>query len=294
MAQRLTAGEVIKRIRDHVGAAWISPSSEGFQRGSQETEVSGIVTTWTPTLEVLSRAVSLKHNLVISVEPPFWRETGPVKTEVAYGSPPPEVLEKDAAYQYKQKWIDEHNLILWRFNENYKALPSNPRLNALADLLRWSSYKDAMATQKHSGLCAGVYALPETPLLTLAKEAATRTSAKALRTLGDPAARIKRVALLPGYITNAHMMSLTNDRDIDAVMCGEACQWEAFEYAEDWITQGWGKAFIMLGVAASEDPGGKAIARWLQTFLTGIPSTGIADGEPYNFVVAHEGMKGAA
>ena len=156
MAQGITAGEIVRRIRGQIGEQWISPSSEGFQCGSEDTKVDGIVTTWTPSIEVLSRAVSQKHNFIISVEPPFWRESGPVKTEVAYGSPPQDLLAKSGAYEYKKKFIDEHGLVLWRFNENYKALPSNPRLNALASALGWSGHEDKPATQKVAKLRAGI------------------------------------------------------------------------------------------------------------------------------------------
>jgi len=291
MAQVITAGEIVRRIRGQIGEQWISPSSEGFQCGSEDTKVDGIVTTWTPSIEVLSRAVSQKHNLIISVEPPFWQESGPVKTEVAYGSPSKDLLEKSGAYEYKKKLIDEHGLVLWRFNENYKAISSNPRLNALARALGWSGHEDKAATQNVAKPRAGIYGIPEVPLGALARQAAKNTGARTLRSLGDPEVRIKMVALLPGYVTDAQMMAAVRDRDVDAVVCGEACQWEAFEYAEDWITQGWGKGLIMLGVAASEDPGAKAIASWLQTFLTDVPSVGIADGEPYNFVVSHEKVK---
>ena len=42
---------------------------------------------------------------------------------------------------------------------------------------------------------------------------------------------------------------------VDAVISGDACEWEAFEYAEDWISAGEGKALILLGTAVSMNPG---------------------------------------
>jgi putative NIF3 family GTP cyclohydrolase 1 type 2 len=282
----LTAGDIIKRIRDHVGASWLAPTSEGFECGSESVTVNGIVTAWTPTIDAINKAVSLKANFMISVEPPYWHEFGSIKTEVSYGRPTPEALNANPVYQSKKKLIDSNNLVIWRFNENFKALPDNPRLNALAASLHWKGREDAAATKKLAGIQAGVYAIPETSFLNLAKQAKDLVGAKALRAVGDPKASIRRVALLPGYMTNERMMAMVHDRNVDVVISGDACQWESFEYAEDWIDASWGKGLILLGQAASESPGGKEMANWLQSFIKDVPVTGFACGELYDFVLA--------
>ena len=283
----VTAGQIVKRIRDRVGASWKSPSSEGFECGNENANVTGIVTAWTPTLEVIEKAVSLKHNFIVCMEPPFWHEFGQVKTEVSYGRPTPEMLDKNPVYQHKKKLIESNHLAIWRFNENFQALPENPRLKALAETLRMKGREDAAATQKLASIHAGVYAIPETSLFNLAKQAKELAGAKALRTVGDPKATVRRVALLPGYMTDESMMAIVHDRNVDVVISGDACQWEAFEYAEDWIDAGWGKGLILLGHAVSESPGGKEMANWLHAFVTDVPVVGVASGECYDFVPVH-------
>lgn len=283
----VTAGQIISRIRQRIGTAWKSPSSERFECGSENANVTGILTAWTPSIEVLEKAVSLKHNLVISMEPPFWHEFGEVKAEVSYGRPTLEMLKQDRAFQFKKKLIDDNGIVIWRFHENYVALPENPRLHALAEVLGMKGREDAAATRKRNGTQSGVYAISETTLRNLAKQAHDLAGAKTLRALGDPQARIRRVALAPGYMTNQRLMDIVRGRDVDAVICGDACQWESFEYAEDWIDAGWGKAMILLGQAASESPGGKAMAGWLSSFIADVPVTGVACGECYQFVAVH-------
>jgi putative NIF3 family GTP cyclohydrolase 1 type 2 len=287
MATNLAANAVVERIRSQVSSTWMGGTSEGFQCGDQNAKVTGIVVAWTPSVELLQKAISLQHNLIISMEPPFWRESGPVFTEVSMGTPSMKVLEANPAYQYKKKLIDDHGLILWRFNENYKSLPANPRLNALARTLGYKAHEIPAATQKLAAIGAGVYAIPEIPLADLAKNAKERANAKALRVLGDPKERVRSVALLPGYIEDEHIMAMVHDRNVDVVVCGEPCEWEAFEYAEDWITAGWGKGMIALGRAASEDPGAKELATWIGSFITEVPVTGIAVGEPFSYVPSH-------
>jgi putative NIF3 family GTP cyclohydrolase 1 type 2 len=288
MATNLTANVVVERIRSHVGSAWMGGTSEGFQCGDLNAKVTGIATAWTPTVEALQRAISLQHNLIISMEPPFWHESGPVFTEVSMGTPSMKILEASSVYQYKKKLIDDHELILWRFNENYRALPSNPRLNALARTMGYKGLENPAATQKLAATGAGVYAIPEISLAELAKKARESANAKALRVLGDPKEKVKSVALLPGYIQDEDIMAMLYDRNVDVVVCGEPCEWEAFEYAEDWITAGWGKGMIALGRAASEDPGAKELAGWIGSFITDVPVTGIAVGEPFSYVPSHK------
>ncbi|MBZ5659672.1 MAG: Nif3-like dinuclear metal center hexameric protein [Acidobacteriia bacterium] len=288
MATSLTANAVVEMIRSQVSRNWMGGTSEGFQCGDLNATVTGIATAWTPTIEALQKAISLNLNLMISMEPPFWRESGPVFTEVSMGTPSMKVLEASSVYQYKKKLIDDHGLILWRFNENYRALASNPRLNALARTLGYKAHENAAATQRLAAIGAGVYAIPEIPLADLAKKTRDSANAKALRVLGDPKEKVKSVALLPGYIENEDIMAMVRDRNVDVVVCGEPCEWEAFEYAEDWITAGWGKGMIMLGRAASEDPGAKELAAWMRSFITDVPVTGIAVGEPFSYVPSHK------
>jgi putative NIF3 family GTP cyclohydrolase 1 type 2 len=287
MATNLTADRVVEKIRSEVSSDWMGGTSEGFQCGDRNARVTGIATTWTPTIEALQKAISLRHNLVISMEPPFWRESGTVRTEVSMGTPSKKVLEASPVYQYKKKLIDDHGLTLWRFNENYRALPSNPRLNALARTLDYKAHENPAATQKLAAIGAGVYEIPEISLADLAKKARDRVNAKALRVLGNPNEKVKSVALMPGYIEDEDIMAMVHARNIDVVVCGEPCEWEAFEYAEDWITAGWGKGMVALGRAASEDPGAIELATWIGSFLTDVPLTGIAVGEPFSYVPTH-------
>ena len=288
MATSLTASAVVEKIRSQVSRTWMGGTSERFESGEMEAQVTGIATAWTPTIEALEKAISLKHNLIISMEPPFWRESGPVRTEVSMGTPTVRVLEDSSVYQHKKKLIGDHELIIWRFNENYRALPFNPRLNALARTLGYKAHEDARATQKLAATGAGVYTIPEISLADLAKKARAGAKAKALRVLGDPQEKVKSVALLPGYIQNEDIMAMVRDRNVDVVICGEPCEWEAFEYAEDWITAGWGKGMISLGRAASEDPGAAELAAWIGSFISDVPVTGIAIGEPFSYVPSHQ------
>ena len=71
-ADSLTAAQVIERIQKNVGVAWHEPTVDTFKAGDPNTRVTGIVTTFAATLDVLQRASASGKNLIISHEPTFY------------------------------------------------------------------------------------------------------------------------------------------------------------------------------------------------------------------------------
>ena len=72
----ISCQQLIERIQNNVGVPWQSQRADGFSDGilfgSGDTTVSGIVTAFTPTLEVLRRAVASGKNTIICREAPFY------------------------------------------------------------------------------------------------------------------------------------------------------------------------------------------------------------------------------
>jgi len=103
----ITSQRLIEQVQKSVEVPWQSQRSDGFSDGilfgSSETTVSGIVTTFTPTLDVLREAVSSAKNVIICREAPtysrgeraplFWRN-GP--------APSKELLDNDLVWRAKQ------------------------------------------------------------------------------------------------------------------------------------------------------------------------------------------------
>lgn len=94
-----------------------------------------------------------------------------------------------------------------------------------------------------------------------------------MRVLGKPGTKITRIALNPGY---ANLMGPVRAlAQADVFIAGEAREWEGVEYAFDAVAAGQNKALILLGHAISE------CARWLRTFLPGVPIGFIPAGDPF-------------
>jgi hypothetical protein len=56
---------------------------------------------------------SLRHNLIISMEPPFWRESGTVRTEVSMGTPSMKALARTLGYKAHENPAATQKLAAW-------------------------------------------------------------------------------------------------------------------------------------------------------------------------------------
>ncbi len=257
-ARSITAAQVAERIRANVGAAWREKTIDGFKAGSPETAVTGIVTTVMATRRVLARAVELGRNLVVTQEPVFYN-----------ANDEPGNRASDPIYLAKKAYIEQHGLVVFRFADHWNSRQPDPRVAALARALSW----EGPGTN-------GVFAIRETPLSALAAHLRERLQVRGgLRTLGAPGMRVRSALLIPGTADVPTVMARLKDADV--VVAGEPREWEVVPYVLDGREAGANKALLAIGRVVSEEPGMKACAEWLETFVPEVPVGTIAVGDPY-------------
>jgi hypothetical protein len=140
MADLLTAQQVIDRIQSSFGSSWKSTSSDVFLAGDPKSKVTGIVTTWTPTLDVLRRAAASGKNLIISRESPFWDRGAAVAGYSGAGAAiKKEVLAQNPTYQKKLEFLDKSKLVVWRFFDNWNSRQPDGQRVGLVKALASSS-----------------------------------------------------------------------------------------------------------------------------------------------------------
>jgi putative NIF3 family GTP cyclohydrolase 1 type 2 len=255
----VTAQQVVDRIQQQIGPAWKTPSSDIFHAGNRESEVTGIVTTFAPSLDVLQRAVAGKKNMVVSREAPYWTR-GRV----------PESMNQDATYRFKRDFIQSNNLILWRFFDNWNARKPDGQLTALARALGWQD----RATGN------GYFPLPPATLKETAANIKRTLKMKSLRIIGDPNIKVTKAALSHGMYQVADLEKHLAEPGVDLVVIGEPIEWEASPYFADLVASGQKKGLIVLGQEVSEEPGCGEMASWLRSFLKEVPVEWIPTGEP--------------
>jgi putative NIF3 family GTP cyclohydrolase 1 type 2 len=255
----LTAGQVVERIKEHLGVPWRGGPTDTFKSGDERTPVTGIATTVMSTFDVIKRAAAARRNLIITHEPTFW--TG--NDEVGG-------FANDALYKQKLQFIRDNNIAVWRFHDHLHARQPDMSAVGLAEALGWTPY-----LSKNE---ARVYTLPPKRLRELAKDVERRLRLPAIRVVGDPESTVSRAALMQGA---APFHAATVFPNVDVIVAGEQREWEGVEYAFDANTAGQRKGLILIGHWVSEDQGMRLCADWLKSFVTEVPVEWIPAGDPF-------------
>jgi len=254
-AKKITAQEVIERIKQHLGVEWKEPTVDTFKAGDPQTTVTGIAVTMMSTLDVLQRAAAQGQNLIITHEPTFYDHLDN-PTELPQG-------QQDAVLAAKRAFIAEHHLVVWRFHDHQHRMPSDQVELGNVHALGWEKYQDP-ANQY-------LFTIPETTVEQLAEELRIKLHAAVPRIAGDRQSKVTRVAFSPGAAGFRREIGALEIPDVQVLIAGETPEWETVEYVTDAHTEGRAKALILLGHIASEQAGMEECAKWLRTFVQDVP-----------------------
>ena len=282
----ITSQELMERIQKNVGVPWQSQRSDGFSDGilfgSADANVTGIVTAFTPTLDVLRKAVVSGTNVIICREAPsysrgeraplFWRN-GP--------APPKELLDNDAVWRVKQEFISKNNLVIIRFFDNWDARKIDGQLHGLSRALGWDSFHVTGGGENAYDPRHVYFRPPKSSLNSLAESIKKKLNVHGLRVIGKPESTISKVALTHGLLLVADAEWILREPGLDVVVTGDAVEWEAAPYFQDLVAAGKTKGLILLGEEASEEPGSGEMAEWLKGFVTEVPIEWISAGDPF-------------
>jgi putative NIF3 family GTP cyclohydrolase 1 type 2 len=259
----LTAGEIITRIKTHLGAPWNETTyRDTFKFGGPDTEVKGIATTAFASFGVIQQAAKAGLNMIIPHEVTYWNDRDD-RTIVA----------DDALYKAKIAFMQSHNIVVFRDHDHmHEKRPDFLFVGAARALGLDSKYETA--PQSHR------FVIPETTLGELAADFTKRVGGKAIRVVGDPKAKVRRIQLGVGYGSPP----ITNP-DVDVVVSGEQQEsdgaLDSSAYVLDAVSIGLTKGWIMLGHAISEEQGMLEMAQWIKGFTPEIPVQLVKAGEPF-------------
>lgn len=251
----LTANEVIEQIKAHVGIPWMEKTVDTFKAGDPQSRVTGIATTMMATLDVLQRAAANGQNLIITHEPTFYDHQDDVP-QLPQG-------EQDPVLKEKRAFIAEHHLVVWRFHDHWHRRQPDGIQAGNVHALGWEKYQDP-ANQY-------LFTIPETTVEKLAADVSAKLHAAVPRIAGDRQMKVTRVALSPGFAGVRRETGALEMPDVQVLIAGETHEWETVEYLTDAYTEGRSKAMIVLGHIPSEQAGMEECARWMRTFITGVP-----------------------
>ena len=266
-AQSYTAGEAFHRIQQRYPNP-VPDTVDTLKAGDPTTPVTGIVTTFLDTMDVLKEANRQGLNLVISHEPTFYNH----RDSTAF-------FTDDPVYKEKLAFIQQHHMVVYRLHDEIHRTAPDPFGVGLLDVLGWRSYAKADDPFHVT--------IPPTTLATLAKQIQAKLNAKTMRVEGDPNLMVTHIALVPGAAgLETQVMALRPDA-IELLIAGEASEWETVEYVRDASAQGRHKSLILLGHEVSEEPGMEKCAEDLRKVFPGMKVEHIVAGNPLWLPNAH-------
>jgi putative NIF3 family GTP cyclohydrolase 1 type 2 len=259
----LRAGEVIDRIKANLGAPWRDATyRDTFKFGGPDTQVRGIATTAFVTIEVIEKAAAAGLNMLIPHEVTYWNDRDDVGA-----------LAGDAVFQKKVELLRDHDMAVFRIHDHMHV--QRPDFTFVG-----SAREIGLDAAHETSPGSHVFVVPETALGALASRIADKSGARALRVVGDPAARVSRIRLGVGYGTPP-----IHSPDVDVVISGEQQEADgAFDspsYVLDAVTAGVAKGWIMLGHTISEEAGMLEMAQWIAKLVPEVPVQLIRAGEPF-------------
>ena len=258
----MTAREVVDLIKKNFGMAWNERSTrDTFKLGDPDSTVKGIATTFMSTFDMLKRANQASLNMIITHEDTFWNDADDVKD-----------LTSNPLYRMKTEYVKNNGLVIWRNHDHMHS--QRPDYTVVGEL-RSIGVKGGEAAV----MTPRVYTIPETTLGEFASQVKRLTGSRAFRCVGDPRAKVSKVLAGPGYATPR----MTAEADV--VVGGEQQEadggFDNVAYVADAASLGMAKGLIMLGHVVSEEAGMEDLAKWLQTFVKGIPIQFVPAGEPF-------------
>lgn len=262
-AVRITAGEILQRIKKQVGIPWREKTVDRLLTGTEDTPVAGIATTMMATLDVIERASAAGKNMIVTHETPFYLHQDET-----------EDIKNDPTLLFKLNFCSQHNIALFHFHDHWHARHPDGIAEGMVKQLGWEKHVNDPADPT-------MLTFEGISLAGLARQIEQKLRARTIRVLGDPTLSVRNVRTSWGYVSREPGISIIAARDVDVLICGETREWELVEYVQDSISAGNKKGLVVVGHVLSEQGGMILCADWLRSFIPEVPVEFVATAEPF-------------
>jgi len=261
----LTIQQAIDTIIAAVPGSPFSDTVDTIKAGDVSQEVTGIIITFLVTGEAIEQAVHKNANLIITHEPTFYNHLD--KTDW---------LKDHLVYQAKRQLIEANRIVIWRFHDYLHSIPPDSTVMGLLHELNW----EANISPEQPYLSQ----IQPITLLELGEWIKSQLGLQTIRVVGDLMMRCERIALLPGFPPAEFQMKCLGEDEADVLIAGEIHEWETSEYVRDANHLGYKKGLVVIGHAASEEPGLRWIIPWLEERLPGLAIHFVPTGTPFHYL----------
>ncbi|CAM3815068.1 Nif3-like dinuclear metal center hexameric protein [Cohnella lubricantis] len=265
---KLTIRKVLKRLQEPITAEMPDSTVDKLITGEPDTIVTGIATAFMPSQSVIEQAIAMGANLLIAHEGLDYSHAGSAAD-----------LAADSVYLAKRRLIEQSGLAIYRFHDGIHRYRIDGITLGLIRTLGWEAY-----VSEHRA-AASLLTLPRWTVRNIAKHLKQRLHVPFVRVVGDLDTLCECVGIAVGYRGGgATAIPLFGADGADLVIAGEGPEWETPEYVRDAVRQGKHQALILLGHAASEEPGMAELALTLQACWPGVPVRFLKDAPLFQWV----------
>lgn len=262
--------EVIEKIIHTCDVPPLSQNCDLLITGNWNWEVTGMVTTFMATVDVIKEAVEKSANLIITHEPIFYTSTDET-----------DWLIDDEVYSQKQKLIEENKISIWRFHDHMHMTKPDLIYAGIEKQLGWNIFR--IPDMRHC------YKIPSTTLQELSAFLKDKLNVKLAQIVGEEDSTIERVGLLVGggslgLGSEKMPMELMRNENLDVIICGEIFEWTLCAYVRDASQLGLNKSLIILGHNRTEEAGMHYLQEWLKPLFPDIPVWFCEAGEPISYL----------
>ena len=257
----LTIQQAIDTIIGQIPGGKLTETVDTVKSGDPDVKLTGIVTTFLATVDVIKEAIAKKANLIITHEPTYYNHLDET-----------DWLQNDPVYAYKRKLLEDNNIVVWRFHDYWHRHEPDGILHGFLNDMQWQEYKYAeMKNTCH---------IPQTTLSELAKLCKKQLNLSRTFFIGNANLACSKIGILPGAWGKDPHISLLQ-KDIDVLIVGEVAEWETAEYVRDAAAAGMNKGLIVLGHAMSEEPGMYYAVEWLKDILPDVAAYHVASTDAF-------------
>lgn len=260
----MTIRQAIDAIISAVPDAPFAETVDTIKVGDASRELSGIVVCFLATVQVIEHAVKIGANLIIAHEPLFYNHLDET-----------DWLENDAVFKAKRDLLAKNKMVVWRFHDYLHSMPPDSTVVGLMNELGWQPDNDSAQPFMTN--------IASMSLGDLGKLVQEKLKLRTIRLVGSLNLPCKRVAILPGFPPARWQIGALND-GADVLIAGEIHEWETSEYVRDANALGHHKGVIVIGHAASEEPGMRVMTKWIAEKLPGVPIQFVPTIIPFHYL----------
>ena len=248
--------------------------------GDPDRQVTGIVSTFMVTMEVLRKTVEAGANLIITHEP----------THVFERRIPDPFFRTTPVFDAMNRIVEEHGISIWRFHDHmHAAVEEDGIYRGLEKEIGWARYRMPPVDGSrfnHFGAC---YEIPETTLSGLADFFKEKMEMKGVRIVGRRDTPVRRVGILVGGGSQGlgdplNPLKIMEERDLNVIVCGEIMELLSAAFVREMSNLGYDRSMLILGHERSEESGMKYLGEWISPVIGEIPVTFVDSRDPFDYL----------